>query len=206
MTTQSPQARPPGLPDDVQLLWLPLAHSFGKVLISAQLQIGFLSAVDGYIQKPYEIADLATSANQVGAAGLLPWTPLLFTPIGRRIGRVADLFVGTREFDLMRWSIAWTAMIFLFFSVSSSKLPGYIVPAFPALAIILALALEKMPTRAIAWALGVNLLIAIGLWFAVPLIGAKAGAKIVTDESVKREDAVKPDEVCESRPSEPHHL
>ncbi|MFX7898804.1 hypothetical protein ABTK12_19295, partial [Acinetobacter baumannii] len=81
----------------------------------------------------------------VGAAGLLPWTPLLFTAIGRRIGRVADLFVGTREFDLMRWSIAWTAMIFLFFSVSSSKLPGYIVPAFPALAIILALALEKMP-------------------------------------------------------------
>ncbi|MEF9482350.1 glycosyltransferase family 39 protein [Ralstonia sp. 1B3] len=79
----------------------------------------------------------------VGAAGLLPWTPLLFAAIGRRLGRVADLFVGTRQFDLMRWSIAWAGMIFLFFSASSSKLPGYIVPAFPALAIVLALALEK---------------------------------------------------------------
>ncbi|MDB0570722.1 glycosyltransferase family 39 protein [Ralstonia solanacearum] len=118
----------------------------------------------------------------VGAAGLLPWTPLLLTAIGRRIGRVADLFAGAREFDLMRWSIAWAAMIFLFFSASSSKLPGYIVPAFPALAICLALALERLPTRAMAWALGVNLLIAVGLWFAVPVIGAKAGAKMPAEQ------------------------
>jgi 4-amino-4-deoxy-L-arabinose transferase-like glycosyltransferase len=114
----------------------------------------------------------------VGAAGLLPWTPLLFAAIGRRIGRLADLFVGTRQFDLMRWSIAWTAMVFLFFSASNSKLPGYIVPAFPALAIILTLALEKLPTRAVGWALGVNLAIAVGVSLAVPLIGAKAGAKM----------------------------
>jgi len=118
----------------------------------------------------------------VGAAGLLPWTPLLFAAIGRRMGRAADLFVGTRQFDLMRWSIGWAGMIFLFFSASNSKLPGYIVPAFPALAIVLALALEKMPTRAVAWSMGVNLLIAIGLWFAVPMIGAKAGAKMPAEQ------------------------
>ena len=35
--------------DDVQFLWLPLAHSFGKVLISAQLQVGFMTAVDGRV-------------------------------------------------------------------------------------------------------------------------------------------------------------
>ena len=35
--------------DDVQFLWLPLSHVFGKVLISAQLQIGFASAVDGRV-------------------------------------------------------------------------------------------------------------------------------------------------------------
>ena len=33
--------------DDLQLLWLPLAHAFGKVLISAQIACGFASAVDG---------------------------------------------------------------------------------------------------------------------------------------------------------------
>src|SRR4029453_8453508 len=38
-------------PDDVQYLWLPLSHSFGKVLLAAQLQIGFATAVDGRIDK-----------------------------------------------------------------------------------------------------------------------------------------------------------
>jgi long-chain acyl-CoA synthetase len=37
--------------DDTQFLWLPLAHSFGKVLTSAQLQIGFMTAVDGRVPK-----------------------------------------------------------------------------------------------------------------------------------------------------------
>lgn len=37
--------------DDVQFLWLPLAHSFGKVLLAAQLQVGFMTAVDGRIPK-----------------------------------------------------------------------------------------------------------------------------------------------------------
>ncbi|MDQ1250859.1 MAG: Long-chain fatty acid--CoA ligase, partial [Actinomycetota bacterium] len=40
--------------DDVQFLWLPLAHSFGKVLASAQLQIGFCTAVDGRVPKIVE--------------------------------------------------------------------------------------------------------------------------------------------------------
>jgi len=38
-------------PDHLQYLWLPLSHSFGKVLISAQLQIGFASAVDGNVER-----------------------------------------------------------------------------------------------------------------------------------------------------------
>ncbi|MDX2008847.1 MAG: long-chain fatty acid--CoA ligase [Myxococcaceae bacterium] len=37
--------------DDVQFLWLPLAHSFGKVLEVAQLSIGFHTAVDGRVDK-----------------------------------------------------------------------------------------------------------------------------------------------------------
>jgi long-chain acyl-CoA synthetase len=36
--------------DDVEYLWLPLAHSFGKVLISGQLKVGFAAAVDGRVE------------------------------------------------------------------------------------------------------------------------------------------------------------
>ena len=37
--------------NDLQFLWLPMAHSFGKVLLSAQLACGFASAVDGRVEK-----------------------------------------------------------------------------------------------------------------------------------------------------------
>ncbi|MDZ7578168.1 MAG: long-chain fatty acid--CoA ligase [Candidatus Nanopelagicales bacterium] len=40
--------------DDVQFLWLPLAHSFGKVLLAGQLQAGFMTVVDGRIPKIVE--------------------------------------------------------------------------------------------------------------------------------------------------------
>ncbi|MGH3476259.1 MAG: AMP-binding protein, partial [Nocardioidaceae bacterium] len=37
--------------DDVQFLWLPMSHSFGKVLLTTQLQVGFVTAVDGRVDK-----------------------------------------------------------------------------------------------------------------------------------------------------------
>ena len=40
--------------DDVQYLWLPLSHSFGKMLEAVQLQIGFPTAVDGRMDKIVE--------------------------------------------------------------------------------------------------------------------------------------------------------
>ncbi|MFT3872312.1 MAG: AMP-dependent synthetase/ligase [Nocardioides sp.] len=36
---------------DLQFLWLPMAHSFGKVLLSTQLACGFPTAVDGRVDK-----------------------------------------------------------------------------------------------------------------------------------------------------------
>jgi long-chain acyl-CoA synthetase len=40
--------------DDLQFLWLPMAHSFGKVLLSTQLACGFATAVDGRVEKIIE--------------------------------------------------------------------------------------------------------------------------------------------------------
>ena len=38
-------------------------------------------------------------------------------------------------FNWQRFSLVWAAFIFVFFSASSSKLPSYILPMFPALAL-----------------------------------------------------------------------
>ncbi|MEU7045430.1 AMP-dependent synthetase/ligase [Streptomyces varsoviensis] len=41
-------------PDDVQYLWLPLAHVFGKVLTAGQISVGHILAVDGRVDKIIE--------------------------------------------------------------------------------------------------------------------------------------------------------
>jgi long-chain acyl-CoA synthetase len=41
-------------PDPLQFFWLPLAHSFGKMIGTAQLRVGFPTAVDGRVEKIVE--------------------------------------------------------------------------------------------------------------------------------------------------------
>jgi long-chain acyl-CoA synthetase len=38
-------------PDDLNFLWLPLAHSFGKVMLALPLSIGFPTAIDGRVER-----------------------------------------------------------------------------------------------------------------------------------------------------------
>ncbi|MFD0337809.1 AMP-dependent synthetase/ligase [Streptomyces sp. NPDC127117] len=40
--------------EDVQYLWLPLAHVFGKVLTSGQIEVGHVTAIDGRVDKIIE--------------------------------------------------------------------------------------------------------------------------------------------------------
>jgi long-chain acyl-CoA synthetase len=65
-------------PDDLQYLWLPLSHSFGKVLLAAQLQIGFASAVDGRIDKIVENLALVKPTFMAGA-------PRIFEKVHNRV-------------------------------------------------------------------------------------------------------------------------
>ncbi|NLC98513.1 MAG: long-chain fatty acid--CoA ligase [Actinomycetales bacterium] len=41
-------------PSDLEFRWLPMAHSFAKVLMSLQLQVGFAAAIDGRVPKIVE--------------------------------------------------------------------------------------------------------------------------------------------------------
>ncbi|OBH85370.1 long-chain fatty acid--CoA ligase [Mycobacterium sp. E2989] len=38
-------------PDDLNFLWLPLSHAFGKVMLALPLQIGFPTAIDGRVER-----------------------------------------------------------------------------------------------------------------------------------------------------------
>jgi 4-amino-4-deoxy-L-arabinose transferase-like glycosyltransferase len=66
-------------------------------------------------------------------AGLFPWTPLLGLLFKRR------LYQDRRALFLLAW-VAWG---FVFFSVSRNKLPGYLLPLLPPLAVLMGVALAS---------------------------------------------------------------
>jgi long-chain acyl-CoA synthetase len=81
-------------PDDVQYLWLPLSHSFGKVLLSAQLAIGFATAVDGRIPKLVDNLAVVQPTFMAGA-------PRIFEKVQHRVVAMAGDGLRRRIFD---WS------------------------------------------------------------------------------------------------------
>jgi 4-amino-4-deoxy-L-arabinose transferase-like glycosyltransferase len=83
--------------------------------------------------------------------GLFPWTPL-FGLIARR-----KLYDDAR----IRFLALWIAYGFVFFSTAKNKLPGYLLPLMPAVAIVLAAALKHAPAKRWWMALCAALLIAL---------------------------------------------
>ena len=75
----------------------------------------------------------------IALVGFLPWLPL--SPAMVRAVRSERITEGFRPVLLL---VVWAASIFVFFSLSSSKLPGYLLPIYPALAIIAAIALDRL--------------------------------------------------------------
>jgi 4-amino-4-deoxy-L-arabinose transferase-like glycosyltransferase len=71
--------------------------------------------------------------------GFLPWLGLSWPIV--KVVRSEPAAPGFRPVLLLA---VWAAAIFVFFSASSSKLPGYILPIYPALAILAALALDRL--------------------------------------------------------------
>ena len=57
--------------------------------------------------------------------------------------------------------VIWSAFIFFFFSYSSSKLPSYILPIFPALALLVALQIRRNGQRGLEWSAVLLLLLGI---------------------------------------------
>jgi long-chain acyl-CoA synthetase len=83
--------------DDVQYLWLPMSHSFGKVLMAGHIASGSVCAVDGRIPKIVE--NLATVKPTVMAA-----VPRIFEKVYNKILEGAK--VGGLKQKIFEWAIA----------------------------------------------------------------------------------------------------
>jgi len=71
----------------------------------------------------------------VTLAGLLPWTTIALQAIGSAWHH-GPIGSAPERFDSRRFLALWAIVIFLFFSASGSKLPSYVLPLFPAVALL----------------------------------------------------------------------
>jgi 4-amino-4-deoxy-L-arabinose transferase-like glycosyltransferase len=91
-------------------------------------------------------------------AGFLPWLAQLPGAARLTLARGETASNGFRPTLMLG---LWAVLIFAFFSISDSKLPGYIFPIIPALAILAALVLEHTSERAWRWQLKGFLVLAL---------------------------------------------
>ena len=79
--------------------------------------------------------------------GILPWLAVFFgTVVGMWTGAASD----ENGFNWQRFALVWSAVIFIFFSASGSKLPSYVLPIFPALALPIGWQLTTLPDTMLA--------------------------------------------------------
>jgi 4-amino-4-deoxy-L-arabinose transferase-like glycosyltransferase len=95
-------------------------------------------------------------------AGFLPWMFALPAAIAAAWRGEAG-----RDFQPLRLALMWSAFVLAFFSASGSKLPAYILPIFPPLALAVGRYLVTAPARRLAqWvAPGIPVAVALG-WVA----------------------------------------
>jgi 4-amino-4-deoxy-L-arabinose transferase-like glycosyltransferase len=123
--------------------------------------------------------------------GLLPWSLFLILIIWNRLRRWRELLYDMNKPVL--FSLAWAGFIFVFFTISRSKLPAYVLPATVPLSILVAHAWEEMDIDAredfsrpdwlaagFALLIGTGLLVALAAWqiLEVASIRARAVEKI----------------------------
>ena len=80
--------------------------------------------------------------------GILPW---LFVWLWTLRQSWRDAARTANGFSWPRFCLAWALFVFVFFSASGSKLPSYILPMFPALALVIGRQLTHMPAQTLAW-------------------------------------------------------
>jgi len=105
--------------------------------------------------------------------GILPWIVTLFDALIGALKRPR-----AAGFDATLFLLLWAGFIFAFFSLSDSKLPSYILPIFPALALLIAVRLTTIDARVLAWQLAPLPVIALAGLLAVPYTVRLASAAI----------------------------
>jgi 4-amino-4-deoxy-L-arabinose transferase-like glycosyltransferase len=95
--------------------------------------------------------------------GILPWIVSLFPALRSAWARSSS------PFQAQRFLLVWCAVVFVFFSASSSKLVAYILPLFPALALLVGAYLRAAGRGALLAQAAAAALLGVTIALAAPL-------------------------------------
>jgi 4-amino-4-deoxy-L-arabinose transferase-like glycosyltransferase len=85
-------------------------------------------------------------------AGALPWTVLMLDTLYRiAMGKQLERSRGYHAFNPEHFLLIWVVFIYVFFSISGSKLPSYLLPMFPAMALLMGSRIAQMRERVLFW-------------------------------------------------------
>lgn len=99
--------------------------------------------------------------------GLMPWTPTLLKECAHWYKERLHPASG---FSPEWFCVAWASVIVLFFSASHSKLPAYILPALPGIALVCARGIQTRGSDSLKWSAWSTALLGIALFGLVPLL------------------------------------
>ncbi len=105
--------------------------------------------------------------------GIMPWLGVLFQSLWNS-ARERSTVSG---FQPKKMLLIWSIFIFVFFSISDSKLPSYILPIFPALALLIACQLDNASNKSVqasAWLLLLSAVIGLALASKIPTLAKDA--------------------------------
>ncbi|MDD2685892.1 MAG: glycosyltransferase family 39 protein [Gallionella sp.] len=91
-------------------------------------------------------------------AGALPWTVLMFDTMWRTL---RSSWSPQPVFNSRRFLLIWAIFIYVFFSISGSKLPSYLLPMFPALALLMGKRIAEMRAQTLFWQVSPVLLVGV---------------------------------------------
>jgi 4-amino-4-deoxy-L-arabinose transferase-like glycosyltransferase len=107
-------------------------------------------------------------------AGVLPWWPQFVRAVAGS-GKHALQDKGSSEFDPVLFMWIWVGFIFVFFSLSDSKLGSYILPIFPALALLVGRELGKLRKSDILISAALCVVMAITTLWLAPMLKHDGG-------------------------------
>jgi 4-amino-4-deoxy-L-arabinose transferase-like glycosyltransferase len=113
--------------------------------------------------------------------GILPWLFPMLHALWRGWGKGTTLNFSpyySTNFSANRLLMVWTGFIFIFFSISHSKLVPYILPIFPAMALLMGERLNQISGKSLSWQLVATLPFALALFMLAPLATRSASNEV----------------------------